>query len=215
MLSLKKKFFLKKNFKGFYNINDSLFLLKKYSIFNFNESIDLSLKLSCNFLKLNIILKDNLIFPNNYFKFTKILIFVDGFLEFFFKNLGYLNVGLFFKKINFDFEILITNLKFKNYLYIFNNLNFKIFIEEDIYNFILNMNFYSYSFKSNKYGLINLSIGKVNFSLEFLKENFLYFINYLKIIKKKYLNNKNLIDNNIYISSTMGVGLKLIYNKFF
>lgn len=214
MLTIKRKFFLKKKIKGIYNINNSLFLLKKYSIFNFNESVDLSLKLSFNFLKLNVILKDYLIFPNNYFKFTKILIFVDGFLEFFFKNLGYLNVGLFFKKINFNFEILVTNSKFKNYLYILNNLNFKIFVVEDIYDFILNLNLYSYNFRSDKFGVINLSIGKINFSLNFLKENFLYFINYLKIIKKKYLKDKFLI-NNIYISTTMGVSLKLICNNFF
>lgn len=214
MLSIKRKFFLKKKIKGVYNLDNSLFLLKKYSIFNFDESVDLSLKLSNNFLKLNKILKDFLIFPNNYFKFTKIFIFVDGFLEFFFKNLGYLNVGLFLNNI-FNFEVLVTNSKFKNYLYIFKNLDFKIFIVDDIYDFILNMNFYPYFFKSNKYGLINLSIGKVSFSLEFLKENFLYFINFLKNIKKKYLKDKNFIDNNIFISTTMGISFKLIYNNIF
>ncbi|ASS47021.1 50S ribosomal protein L1p (L10Ae) [Candidatus Nasuia deltocephalinicola] len=225
MLTRKRKFILnlKKKYKKI-SLNNSLILLKKYSIFKFNESIDLSVKLSSDFLKLNKILSGSLNFPYNFIKSSNILIFVDGYLEFLLRKNGYFNVGLFtlksfFLKKKNDFKYFVTTYKFINYIEIFNEILFKkkitplITNDKDILFFLSNIDF-SYNFKSDKYGIINLSIGKVNYSLDFLEKNFYFFLNFLKN-KKKDLMIYKFILNNIYISTTMGISYNIFFDKYF
>lgn len=218
-ITIKKKFFLKKKIKGSYTIDKCLFILKKYSIFNFDESIDLSIRFSNDFLKLNKVIKDSITLPYSYLRFVRTVILVDGFLEFFFRNLGYLNVGLFnlfyLFELDFNFDILLTTSKLRKYMSLYNfPSNIKILIiNGELSDFLSKMNYYPIIFKSNKYGVLNISIGKVSFNLSLLRDNFLYFIRYLKSIKKKYLIDKTFIKK-ISLSSTMGVGLNVIFNDF-
>lgn len=224
MLNRKKKFFLSKKINnGVFFIKTALILLKKYSIFRFDESVDLSLFLSNDFKKNNKIIKGTLNFPYNYKKFYKILIFVDGYLEYFFRIHGFFKIGFFCFKKNFfekyNIEYIITTPLFYNYIDIFSKILFlkkiKIIVVNkfEIKDFIFNFNSLNYNFKSDKYGVINLSIGKISYDLNFLEKNFFYFIDFLRKEKKKIMNEKNMLSK-IYISSTMGVSFKIFINNF-
>ncbi len=66
-------------------------------------------------------------------------------------------------------------------------------------------------YKSDKFGIINCSIGKINFSSENLYNNTLYFI--YSVINIKNSNKNNFLINKITVSSTMGKSYIINLNK--
>jgi large subunit ribosomal protein L1 len=66
--------------------------------------------------------------------------------------------------------------------------------------------------KSNKEGIINLSIGRRSFTYQQVYDNLKAL--YSNIIKVKDSNNKNIQIKNISISTTMSPGIRVNLNKF-
>jgi large subunit ribosomal protein L1 len=67
-------------------------------------------------------------------------------------------------------------------------------------------------FKVDKFGIIHSSIGKVSFSSEKITENAKEFIN--SILKLKPAASKGTYVKSVYLSSTMGPGLKIDAKSF-
>ena len=62
-------------------------------------------------------------------------------------------------------------------------------------------------FKTDKAGIVHITVGKVSFSDEELKKNLIFFYNELK--KKKPDTSKGIFIKKIFINTTMGPGLQV------
>ncbi len=205
---------IKKNKEKIIKIFD---LVKKSSKKRFIESIDVDINLLLDYKDISQNICGNLLFPYRNKNKRRIVVFTD---ESNFK-IAY-KAGAFFVGNNDLFDK-IKNNKIKydlvicsyNYINIVSKLgyilgpkglmpNLKLgTITNDIKNTVSDFVKGKVIYKSDKYGIIHISIGKINFSNEELFSNFFYLINSI------LLNKLNKVDNDIFIkkisvSSTMG-----------
>ena len=80
-------------------------------------------------------------------------------------------------------------------------------VTKDLTEAIKNIKAGQVEYKTDKAGIVHLSIGKVSFSNDELKKNFAFFFSELQ--KKKPTSSKGVFIKKIYINSTMGPGLQL------
>ncbi|BBA84702.1 50S ribosomal protein L1 [endosymbiont of Euscepes postfasciatus] len=211
------------NKEKIYNLNDSINILKSISYRNFIENIEIVIVFNLKLLKINFNnLYGNCLLPYSNGIFPKIYIIslyedknnIEK-LGFNFININDNNI----KKLNFKF----SNLFFiKNNIYINNkNNNFiknliKYMIFDKKYgNLINNYDFIEDNIKNGKKifyrcknGILNLVIGKINYKNEYLVDNIISFYKHL-LNNKIIINNKKNIFKKIYITSTMGISLKI------
>ncbi len=198
--------------------------IKKKSKNKFNESIDIAINLNLN-NKSNENIYGTILFPYSLNIKKKIVVFTNKSNFKIAYDSGAFFVGnndLFNKiknnEIKYDLVIctpdlinlvsklgyilgpkgLMPNLKFNT---ITNN------IKKTIFEFIKGKKIY----KTDKYGIIHLSIGKINFSNKKLLCNFFYLIDLLLLHKFNYMKNISFIDK-ISLSSTMGNSYFINFN---
>jgi large subunit ribosomal protein L1 len=207
-----------------YNINDGIFLLKKISNANFDESFEIHLKLN---LKGKIEqIKSTVNLPYNIPKKIRISIFENEIFKEEYLSLGAYSVGIetIIQKIEtnkIDFDILLTTPTLMPKLIKYNNiLNSKKLLpslKSGTISFDLKKTLNEFKkgkveYKLDKNGNIHSIFGKKSFSIDNLQENFISLYN--SILKDK----SNLIKKNIikglYICSTMSPSIKIDLNSF-
>ena len=80
-------------------------------------------------------------------------------------------------------------------------------VTKDITEAIKNIKAGQVEYKTDKAGIVHLSIGKISFTDEELQKNFTFFFSELQ--KKKPTSSKGIFIKKIYINSTMGPGLQV------
>ncbi len=208
--------------KDIINIFD---VIKKNSKMKFIESIDISINLFFNKNITNKIILNSVLLPNKINNNISIVVFTNKNNFKIAYNYGAKYVGnndlidkIKRKKIKYD--IIIST---PDTLNIVNKLNYILGpkglipdlklgtitnnLKESILEFVKGKIIY----KSDKFGIINSSIGKINFSSKKLYNNLLCFIN--SIYLYKYNNNINFIIKKINFSSTMGKSYFINFNK--
>lgn len=192
-------------------------LIKKNSNKKFNESIDVDVNLLLDYKNNNQNIYGNLLFPYKLNIKKKIVVFTD---ESNFK-IAY-KAGAFFvgnddlfnkiKNNEIEYDLVICS---SNYINVVSKLgyilgpkglmpNLKLgTITDNIKYTISNFVKGNIIYRSDKYGIIHLSIGKINFSNNKLLSNFYCLINSILLNKLNKNKNNNFIKK-INISSTMG-----------
>ncbi len=207
---------IKKNKKKIIKIFD---LIKKNSKKKFVESIDVDINLLLDCKNINQNFCGSLLLPYSNKSKKKIVVFTD---ESNFK-IAY-KAGAFFVGNNDLFNKIKNNeIKYDlvicsyNYINIVSKLgyilgpkglmpNLKLgTITNDIRNTVSDFIKGKIIYKADKYGIIHLSIGKINFSNKELFTNFFYLINSILLNKLNKINS-NIFIKKVSISSTMGKG---------
>ena len=80
-------------------------------------------------------------------------------------------------------------------------------VTNDVVNAIKNVKLGQVEYKTDKAGIIHISVGKISFSDDELKKNIEYFIGEIK--KKKPETSKGIFIKKFFINSTMGPGLQV------
>ncbi len=184
---------------------------------NFIESIDISIVLNMDIKDINKNILGNVILPHGNGKKYKILV-LDNNID---KNLvlswgvNLSNIENLINNKNYinNFNLIITTVNY------FNNFNSKIFnilgsknkipdlklgtitnnLKDTVYDFLNGKVIY----KNDKFGVINLCIGKINFDNYKLADNLFVFLNSVKLYISKF-NRKLIFIKKIFVSSTMG-----------
>ncbi|WGH24811.1 MAG: hypothetical protein NHF88_00020 [Candidatus Shikimatogenerans bostrichidophilus] len=208
-----------------YKINEAIHILKKYNFTKFNSSINIYIKLKK--YKDNILtFKKNLFIPYSNGKNNKILVLIEKeYRNIVIKKLNIKFIGGVKYINNIDnndiikFDYIISSEYYMKYLLnIAHILGKKKILPNYDNNTIVDKNNYldiikkykksrNILIKTDKYGIIHLVIGKINFNKNNLIKNYLYIINN---IKKNYINNKPIIIDKVYINTTMSPSLKLL-----
>ncbi len=192
-------------------------LIKKNSKRKFNESIDVDINLLLNNKDINQIICGSVLLPYRKKNKKKIVVFTDeSNFKIAYKSGAFFvgNDDLFNKIKNneIEYDLVICSC---NYINVVSKLgyilgpkglmpNLKLgTITNDIKNTVSEFVDGKIIYKTDKYGIIHLSIGNVNFSVKKLFSNFFYLINSILLNKLNKINNNFLIKK-ISISSTMG-----------
>ncbi|MFI4847432.1 MAG: 50S ribosomal protein L1 [Candidatus Makana argininalis] len=215
------------NFAINYKIEDALVILKKISIVNFIESLDVSIKLGIKYNNIDQNVSGNTILPYGTGRKIIIAVFAEGKDADNAKLHGADIVGMksLYKKIKNGYKKIDVIIASKNSMNIVNKLinilgprgltpNDKFgTITNDIIKSIKNFRKGQINYKSDKYGIINTTIGKLNFDNIKLIGNLENLI--LSIKKNKPVTSKGTYIKKIKISTTMGVGLSIDKNSLF
>ena len=219
-LKLAKKYIDKKKY---YSLLEAFNILKKdIKQLSFNESIDVAFNLNINSRHTDQIIRGFCVLPYNKNDKVRVAVFAKGKKAEEAKSNFADKVGAedllkeinSSKKINFD-VILST----PDMMSIVSRLGKKLgprnlmpntknnTLTLDISQAIKDAKNGAIYFKSDKYGILHSSIGKLSFTYEQLQSNFSVIMNSIikykpNVIKGKYI-------NNVYLSSTMGPGFKL------
>lgn len=224
-ISKRMKELKKLKVKNLYNIEEAIDIIKKTHKTKFEESIDVSIKLGIDSRKANQIIKGHSQLTHGSGKNIKIAIFAEKEEAKIAKIAGAEIIGMEdllaeikLKKIKFD--VLLTS---HNTLYMTKGLN-KILgpkglmpnekngtITNNIKKTIFNIKNRLINYKNDKNGIIHCSIGRINFTNEQLKENFMILIKDLKKIKPS--SSKGNYFKKITLSSTMGISTILDINS--
>ncbi len=215
-----KNIIKKKNKKFLNNLINVLDLLKKKNKKRkFLESIDVSINLDIDYKDINQYVYGNVIFPYEIGNKYKILVFDDKYDEKVIYSWGVSLTGskVLIKKIisnniNLDFNLVVTTNNFFNKLskigYILGpkglmpNVKFGTItndLEYTVKSFLKNRIIY----KSDKFGIIHTSIGKINLNSFKLANNLICLLKSINN-NKPIMVKKLLFIKKIFISSTMG-----------
>ncbi|MGK2896848.1 MAG: 50S ribosomal protein L1 [Candidatus Makana argininalis] len=215
------------NFLTNYKIKDALYILRKISIVNFIESIDASIELGIKNNNNDQTVLGNTILPYGTGRNIIIAVFAKGKDADNARLYGADIVGMesLYKKIQNGYKNIDVIIASKNSMSMVNKLvnilgprglmpnsNFGT-ITNDIIKSIKNFKKGQINYKSDKYGIINTTFGKINFSNTKLIKNLENLI--LSIKKNKPATSKGTYIKKIKISTTMGVGLVIDKNSLF
>ena len=201
-----------------YTFNAALDILKKNSKKKFEESIEVSMQFNI-IPKKNIIIKGYSSLKNNIGKNNKIAIFSNNIDEYInFNNVVILNDEILknLSKKNINFDIILTTpdnvVKFTKLGKLINGKKIMPDVKygtvtTDILGSLTKLANNYIKYKIDKNYCINLLLGKISLTNNELKENIEQLI--LDIKKQKPQNCKSISLKNIYISSTMGCGIKV------
>jgi large subunit ribosomal protein L1 len=212
----------------FYSIEDIYNIYNKMKLAKFNESVDISILLKLD-SKIQPI-KGNITLPNGNGKKIRILLLVDNGdnNEELRKKYKVDKIGgsvfvkdILDKKINLIYDYVITTPKmFPQLKSIAKILGPKKImptmkngtVTDNIEETVDNIQKGQISIKSNKEGIINLSLGRCSFTYQQIYDNFKSL--YSHIIKMKDSNKKNIQIKRMSISTTMSPGIRVKLNKF-
>jgi len=199
--------------------------VKEHSFAKFNESVDLSINLGVDPRKADQIVRGTIVLPNGSGKVPKILVFAQGDKAVEAKNAGadYVGADDLVEKVNsgwLDFDICIsTPDMMKNVGKLGKVLGPRKLMPNpksgtvtmDIEKTVREIKKGRLEFRTDKFGVIHITIGRVSFEAKQLAENYSALID--AIIKAKPSASKGKYLKSVYISSTMGPALKIDLNK--
>ncbi|BFI91055.1 50S ribosomal protein L1 [Enterobacterales bacterium endosymbiont of Anomoneura mori] len=229
MSNLSKRIkFIKKNINFYktYKIQDAINILKKFSIVNFIENLDVSINLGIDTKKKKQNILGNVLLPFGTGRNIKVAVFAEGLQANDAKKakadyIGMKDLYEKIKKKKINFKILISS---KEALPLVNKLAKKIgpkglmpslkfgTITNNLYKTIKNIKFGQIIYKNDKNGIIHATIGKINFNTYKLIANLETLIN--KIKKEKPQEIKGIYIKKINLSTTMGINLIIDKNEY-
>ena len=210
---------LKEN--SFFKLSEALPVAKKFSSKKFDESLDISVVLGVDAKKSDQQIRGVISLPKMPEKKVKIAVFADGKDADDAKKAGADIVGendLIEKvkggEINFDKCISTPQMMVKVSSIgqilgpkgIMPNPKLGT-VTKDLTQAIKNIKAGQVEYKTDKAGIVHLSVGKISFTDEELKKNITFFFSELQ--KKKPTSSKGIFIKKIYINSTMGPGLQV------
>lgn len=202
-----------------YRINEAVSLIKEIANVKFDESVDISIRLGIDFQKEHV--RGTAALPYGTGKTKRVLVFAEGAKAKEAESAGadFVGVDEIFKKIeggwlDFDAAIATPNLMPK-----VSKLgkvlgprglmpNPKVgTVTEDIEKAVKEIKLGKVEFKVDKGGCIHCGLGKVSFDKEKLQENIVEFLK--AVWNAKPASSKGNYFKTVYISSTMGPGIKI------
>jgi|TARA_B110000093_G_C12842557_1_gene355887 large subunit ribosomal protein L1 len=208
------------DFDKIFSVEEGLRLIKERKFVKFNESIDVALNTSIDTKQSDQNIRGSFVPPHGLGKKVEIAVFASG------KNaeeataLGVKHVGgddlVAILEKNIDVDVIIATPDMMSTV----SKMAKILgpkgmmpnpktgtVTNDVKTTITNINKGLVAYKNDKAGTIHASIGRINFDEVKLLENITSFIEEVK--KNKPANVKGNYINSVYISSSMGIGLKV------
>ena len=204
-----------------YKFGDALDLVKKHTSKKFDESLDVSVILGIDAKKSDQQVRGVLSLPKMPEKKIKIAVFAEGDDADVAKKNGADIVGSddlieSVKKGDIKFDKCISTPQMMVKVSSIGQIlgpkgimpNPKLgTVTKDITEAIKNIKAGQVEYKTDKAGIVHLSIGKISFTDEELQKNFTFFFSELQ--KKKPTSSKGIFIKKIYINSTMGPGLQV------
>lgn len=219
----KKKKIINANIKpgSSYEFGDALDLVKKHTSKKFDESLDVSVMLGIDAKKSDQQVRGVLSLPKMPEKKIKIAVFAEGVDADVAKKNGADIVGSddlieSVKKGDIKFDKCISTPQMMVKVSSIGQIlgpkgimpNPKLgTVTKDLTEAIKNIKAGQVEYKTDKAGIVHLSIGKISFTDEELKKNITFFFSELQ--KKKPTSSKGIFIKKIYINSTMGPGLQV------
>ena len=204
-----------------YKFDDALGLVKKHTSKKFDESVDISVMLGIDAKKSDQQIRGVLSLPKMPEKKIKIAVFAEGDDAEMAKKNGADIVGSddlieSVKKGDIKFDKCISTPQMMVKVSSIGQIlgpkgimpNPKLgTVTKDLSEAIKNIKAGQVEYKTDKAGIVHLSIGKISFSDDELKNNITFFFSELQ--KKKPTSSKGIFIKKIYINSTMGPGLQV------
>lgn len=204
-----------------HDIDSVLNFVRDNSSKNFDETVDIAIKLGVDPRKSDQAVRGATVLPNGTGKVVKVAVFADGEAAEKAKEAGADVVGFEdlaeeVKKGNFDFDVVIAA---PNAMRVVGQLgmilgpkglmpNPKVgTVTPDVATAVKNNKSGQAMYRIDKAGIIHTVIGKASFSAEALKENITVLL--ADLAKKKPATSKGKFIGKISISSTMGVGVEV------
>lgn len=211
------------NFKKRYDFFEAVSFMKNQPILNFIETVDVSFNLGIDVKKIDQNVRGVVILPHGTGKKIKIAVFTQGenIKTAFLSGADYVGLEDLLKKIKnneIDFDIAISTPEVMNTVSLFGHVlgpkglmpNPKMgTVTKDLSKTIKNIKNGQINFKNDKSGVVHGIIGRINFSKNFLKENFDEFL--IAIKKNRPLSCKGVYIKKIVLSTTMGIGIPIKY----
>ncbi|BDV03187.1 50S ribosomal protein L1 [Candidatus Hepatoplasma crinochetorum] len=205
-----------------YSIDEGLTIIRKISYEKFDPSVEVSFNLNLDVKKASQQLRGSIVLPHGVGKIAKVLVVGDKNDQDEGKKAGadYVNDELVLEKIQrenwFDFNYIVTTPKYMAKFAKYGKLlgpkglmpNPKLgTVTKDIKVAVENIKKGQIEYRTNDQGLINLSIGKLSFSDQKLKENYQAIFNLIKAKRPSEVKGEYII--NISLSTTMGPGIRI------
>ena len=210
----------------FYSIEEAVKLVKENAKTKFVSSIDIAIKLNLDTTKTDQQLRGTLALPHFFGKKKKILVLDVGLTD---KDASRFGVDFAGDKEKIDeiskgwleFDLIITTPKMMPHLSKLGKIlgtrglmpnpkigNVTNDLEKTIAEFKKGVNQY----RTDSYGNIHMTVGKTNADDNQIVENIKFLIDFLN--SKRPSTVKGIYIQNIALSSTMGPGVKILFNKF-
>ena len=204
-----------------YEINDAYSLLKELSTVKFSESVDVAVNLGVDPRKSDQVVRGSSVLPNGIGKQVKVAVFAQGAKAEEAREAGADIVGFDdlaedIKKGNLNFDVVIASPDAMRVVGKLGQIlgprglmpNPKVgTVSPDVATAVKNAKAGQVRYRTDKAGIIHCSVGKLDFTVESIKENLEFLLTDLK--KGKPASAKGTYFKKISISTTMGPGLNL------
>ena len=208
------------NFEKTYTIDEGVQIIKDTKFVNFDESVDIALNTSIDTKQSDQNVRGSFVPPHGLGKKVEIAVFATGKNAEDASSLGVKHVGgedlVSILEKNIDVDVIIAT---PDMMSVVSKIA-KILgpkgmmpnpktgtVTNDVKTTITNINKGLVAYKNDKAGTIHASIGRISFDNTKLSENISGFVEEVK--KNKPTNVKGNYVNSVYISSSMGVGIKV------
>jgi len=210
------------NFEKTYTIDEGVQILKDTKFVKFDESVDIALNTSIDTKQSDQNVRGSFVPPHGLGKKVEIAVFATGKSAEDATSLGVKHVGgedlISILEKNIDVDVIIAT---PDMMSVVSKIA-KILgpkgmmpnpktgtVTNDVKTTITNINKGLVAYKNDKAGTIHASIGRISFDNTKLSENISGFVEEVK--KNKPTNVKGNYVNSVYISSSMGVGIKVSF----
>ncbi|CAL4318040.1 50S ribosomal protein L1 [Buchnera aphidicola (Eriosoma lanigerum)] len=209
------------NIKKIYNIDEAITLLKNVSSTKFIESVDIAVNLGIDPKKSDQNIRGSVVLPHGTGNVVRVAVFTQGDNINKAKQAGAELVGMNdlaekIKSNGINFDVVIASPDAITVVSKLGSLlgpkglmpNLKLgTVTEDISTAVHNAKSGQIRFRNDKNGILHTTIGKVNFSLLHLKNNFFIFLETLKKLKPSQ--SKGIFIKKIFLSTTMGGSINI------
>ncbi|HFL8794723.1 MAG TPA: 50S ribosomal protein L1 [Candidatus Azosocius sp. HAIN] len=228
-ISKKKKLILKSiNKNNLYNFNEAYLLLKNLPLAKFKnsfESVDVSINLGIDVKKQEQNIRSSVVLPNGIGKFIKVAVFSDNDKDSFLSaGADIVGTDILFDQIsqgNINFDVIISDPESMKTISKLGPIlgprglmpNPKDgTVTKDLLSCVKRIKLGQVMYKTDKYGIIHSSVGRINFYNDKIKENIEALLSSIK--KNKPSTSKGIYIKKISLSTTMGPGLFIDLSSF-